>query len=98
MRFRRPPVFGTRDRNFRAGVTAALCITILAAGAVTTPDTVPFLEPVQHSIWESRIKRLKLADPESTEVMLAGAATQSIAADNAYARIEGLCQDASIRG
>ncbi len=43
------------------------------------------LEPVKFSIWKRRIKRLKLADPESTEEMLACAVTPLVAAGNRHA-------------
>ena len=88
MRFRRMIGSGPLGRYTRAGLIAATCCIALAYVAENRPDTMrgaEALEPVQYSIWKKRIKRLKLADPESTEEMLARTVTPRITPGNGSA-------------
>ena len=58
----------------RAGRVPAMIALLTASLAVTggeTPVSEPACEPIEISGWKKKIKRLKLADPESTEMMLA---------------------------
>ena len=49
---------------------------MVAADGLPASDS-PAHDPIEHSIWKKRIKRLKPADPEATEVMLADARSRS---------------------
>ena len=55
---------------------SGICAILLATGAdtygpLTSSDVCSEIEAAEKSTRQKRIKRLKLADPESTEVMLA---------------------------
>ena len=75
MRFRRLPVLGPSGQTLRLVMLAGVAVSILAVGTSVSTVDGPVLEPVQDSMWKKRIRRLKLADPESTEEMLASAGT-----------------------
>ena len=70
MRFRNLAVIGPIRKNFRLVMLVTLGVSILAIGSGSFAAIEPILEPVQNSMWKRRIRRLKLADPESTEEML----------------------------
>ena len=78
MRFRNLPVSARMGQNFRLVILAGLGASILTVGAGGFTANEPALEPVQDSMWKKRIRRLKLADPESTEEMLARAGSVRI--------------------
>jgi hypothetical protein len=52
-----------------AGFCAGLMLAIDQGAAADSPAH----DPVEFSIWKKRIRRLKPADPESFEIMFAGA-------------------------
>lgn len=59
-----------------------MIITGICAGFMVAADGLPASDspahdPIEYSIWKKRIKRLKPADPEATEVMLADARSRS---------------------
>jgi len=63
-------------RFYRGLIVCEVCVVLLAAGANTYAPFVTYdghakSEVAKKSTRQKRIKRLKLADPESTEVMLA---------------------------
>ena len=68
------PVHGTIRRYCRIFTVTAISAIFLAVGADGSSYSSDGAEPyevVKESTRHKRIKRLKLADPESTEVMLA---------------------------
>jgi len=68
------PVHGTIGRYCRVCTVIAISAMFLAAGSDDTrysSDGTESYEVAKKSTRHKRIKRLKLADPESTEVMLA---------------------------
>jgi len=69
MRNRRPAPIGRSVELLCVAVIAAICATAPFTGSFA--DNGATAQPVQFGIWKKRIKRLKLADPESTETMLA---------------------------
>jgi hypothetical protein len=71
MQIRKLPVIGPTVQHLRLVVLAGLGASILAVGAGYFTANEPALDPVQDSMWKKRIRRLKLADPESSEEMLA---------------------------
>jgi len=74
MRIRRPiaigHAFGHPAPAVRATLLAALCAALLLAGGAL-PESEHTTAPLKYGIWKKSIKRLKLADPESTETMFA---------------------------
>ena len=54
-------------------IVTGICAGFMAAADGPSASDSPAYEPVEYSIWKKRIKRLKPADPESTEVMFADA-------------------------
>jgi len=78
MRIRRLPVVGRIGQNLKLIILAGLGVSMLAIGAGGFTASEPAFDPIQDSMWKKRIRRLKLADPESTEEMLARAGTVRI--------------------
>lgn len=69
--------FRPGKRHWRTLVVVLLCALFQVAAADDERDeqsqrTTPEADAAEKTMPEIRIKRLKLADPESTEVMLAG--------------------------
>ena len=76
MRPSRGPAPGSIGRHHRGVAVTGLCAIILAVAANTcavsfSATDSPGYEPVEYSLWKRLIRRLKPADPESTEIMLA---------------------------
>ena len=58
-------------------IVTGICTGFMVAADGPSASDSPAHDPVEYSIWKKRIKRLKPADPESTEVMLADAKPQA---------------------
>ena len=74
MQLSRMPLCGTIGRYCRVFTFIAISATVLAAGMDKTSyssDGIESYEAAKKSTRHKRIKRLKLADPESSETMLA---------------------------
>jgi hypothetical protein len=81
MRLRRTPTRGPFGSIFRCLVVTGLCLSIIAVAEgrfeVPTAD-MSTTDAIELAIWKKRIKRLKPADPESTEEMLARDRTSQV--------------------
>ncbi len=76
MGINRLPAFRPTKRHRQLVIVIGLCAVFQAAGAAAystylSSTMTPGYEPVEYSLWKRLIRRLKPADPESTEVMLA---------------------------
>ena len=76
MRIIRLPAFRPTKRHRQFVLVIGLCAIVLAVGANAydvnfSSAESPGSEPVEYSLWKKLIRRLKPADPESTEIMLA---------------------------
>ncbi len=72
----RLPAFRPTKRHRQFVIVIGLCAVFQAAGAdaystYLSSTMTPGSEPVEYSVWKKLIRRLKPADPESTEIMLA---------------------------
>ncbi len=67
MVFSKLPAYRLTKFRQRFVVVVGMCAVFLAVPSTAGPGS----EAAEHSAKQIRIKRLKLADPESTEVMLA---------------------------
>ena len=68
------PAFRPTKRHRQFFIVIGLCAVFQVAGAYSTyfsSTMTPGYEPVEYSLWKRLIRRLKPADPESTEIMLA---------------------------
>jgi hypothetical protein len=73
---------GLFDSVLHVTIMAALCAVFLGYDSDVRHGTTAASEPAHFAIWKKRIKRLKLADPESTETMLADVARVSTQASH----------------
>ena len=83
MQFSRLPACDLPGLYYRLFSVIGICAILLAADVRAdqpgiSSDVKPATEAAEKSTRKKRIKRLKLADPESTEVMLAVAESQIV--------------------
>lgn len=74
MQFSRLPIHGTIGRYCRQFAVIVIGAAVLAGGIDVTANSsvgIESYEAAKKSTRQKRIKRLKLADPESSETMLA---------------------------
>ena len=71
MRTRRTTVTGRSGRTVCLMAVVAVMIASSPITSVSSQAEGPASQPVEVGKWKKKIKRLKLADPESTEMMLA---------------------------
>jgi len=75
------PTGGQRHAVAIAAVCAIFLIIIIGANAShgnISASNSPAVEAVQISLWKRIIRRLKPADPEGTEIMLATGSSQAV--------------------
>ena len=71
MRLRSAPVSGLKGPMLCVTILTALCAAFPGFADDHQKGVDADAEPVQNAGWKKKIKRLKLADPESSETMLA---------------------------
>ena len=65
------------SRYLQIMIVSGICAGFIVAADGQTDSNSSAHDPIEYSIWKKRIKRLKPADPESTEVMFADANPQA---------------------
>lgn len=79
MRLHKLCASGAPGQILRRAILSGMIASTFVLGSVQVTADEPGFEPIQNSMWKSRIRRLKLTDPESSEEMLARAkATQPV--------------------
>lgn len=65
------------SRYLQIIIVIGICAGFMVAADGPSASDSPAYDPIEYSIWKKRIRRLKPADPESTEVMFADAESRT---------------------